>query len=113
VAIARALANGPSILLMDEPFGALDALTRESLQEELLTISEHERKTIVFVTHSISESIFLADRIIVMATQPGAVKKIFDVDLPFPRDRSSPEFVALEKDVKLLLRDEVRKVGIV
>jgi NitT/TauT family transport system ATP-binding protein len=112
VAIARALANFPSILLMDEPFGALDAQTREVLQEELLRISEQERKTIVFVTHSISESIFLADRIVVMATQPGAIKKVIDVGLPYPRDRSSPQFVGMERNVKQLVREEVEKLGV-
>ena len=112
VAIARALANQPSVLLMDEPFGALDAQTREVLQEEMLRIWEAERKTVVFVTHSISESIFLADRIVVMATLPGAVKEIIDVTLPYPRDRSSPEFVALERRVKHLVREEVEKLGV-
>ena len=89
VAIARALANHPSVLLMDEPFGALDAQTREVMQEELLRIWQQDKKTVVFVTHSISESIFLADRIVVMATRPGTIKEIVDVALPHPRDRSS------------------------
>ena len=79
IAIARALANAPSVLLMDEPFGALDAQTREVLQEELLRIWQHERKTVVFVTHSISESIFLSDRVVVMATRPGTVKDVIDM----------------------------------
>jgi NitT/TauT family transport system ATP-binding protein len=112
VAIARALANDPSVLLMDEPFGALDAQTREVLQEELLSIWEQHRKTVVFVTHSISESIFLADRIVVMATRPGAIKEIIDLDLPRPRDRSAPEFVALERHIKQLVRAEVQKLGV-
>jgi NitT/TauT family transport system ATP-binding protein len=113
VAIARALANHPSVLLMDEPFGALDAQTREVMQEELLRIWEQDKKTVVFVTHSISESIFLADRIVVMATRPGTVKEIVDVALPHPRDRSGAEFVALEREVKRLVREEVAKLGIV
>jgi NitT/TauT family transport system ATP-binding protein len=112
VAIARALANGPSVLLMDEPFGALDAQTREVLQEELLRIWEQERKTVVFVTHSISEAIFLADRIVVMATQPGSIKQVIDVPLHHPRDRSGPEFVAMERSIKQLVREEVQKLGV-
>ena len=112
VAIARALANHPSVLLMDEPFGALDAQTREVMQEELLRIWEQDKKTVVFVTHSISESIFLADRIVVMATQPGTIKEIVDVALPHPRERSSAEFVALEREIKRLVREEVAKLGV-
>jgi NitT/TauT family transport system ATP-binding protein len=113
VAIARALANGPSVLLMDEPFGALDAQTREVLQEELLRIWEQERKTVVFVTHSISEAIYLADHIVVMATQPGAIKALIDVTLCRPRDRSAPDFVRLERDIKRLVREEIEKLGVV
>jgi NitT/TauT family transport system ATP-binding protein len=113
VAIARALANGPSVLLMDEPFGALDAQTRETMQEELLRIWQEDRKTVVFVTHSISEAIFLGDRIIVMATRPGAVKEVIEVELAHPRERSTPDFVALERRIKQLVREEVEKLGIV
>jgi NitT/TauT family transport system ATP-binding protein len=113
VAIARALANAPSVLLMDEPFGALDAQTREVLQEELLRIWEQERKTVVFVTHSISEAIFLADRVVVMATQPGSIKSLIDVPLSHPRDRSGPDFVAMERSIKQLVREEVQKLGII
>jgi NitT/TauT family transport system ATP-binding protein len=112
VAIARALANRPSVLLMDEPFGALDAQTRESLQEEMLRIRQLERNTVLFVTHSISESLYLADRIVVMATRPGAVKQIFDVDLPYPRDRMGGAFLGLEQRIKQLVREEVVKLGV-
>lgn len=112
VAIARALANRPSVLLMDEPFGALDAQTRESLQEELLRIRQLERNTVLFVTHSISKSLYLADRIVVMATRPGTVKQIFDVDLPYPRDRLSAVFLDLERQIKVLVREEVLKLGV-
>jgi len=112
VAIARALANHPAIVLMDEPFGALDAQTREVMQEELLRIWEQDKKTVVFVTHSISESIFLADRIVVMATRPGTIKEIVDVTMPHPRDRSSAAFVALEREIKRLVREEVAKLGV-
>ena len=112
VAIARAFANSPSVLLMDEPFGALDAQTREILQEEMVRIWQRERKTVVFVTHSISESLFLADRIVVMATKPGTIKTVIDVDLPHPRERTEPGFIALEREVKHLVREEVDKLGI-
>ena len=112
VAIARAFANSPSVLLMDEPFGALDAQTREILQEEMVRIWQRERKTVVFVTHSISESLFLADRIVVMATKPGTIKTVIDVDLPHPRERTEPGFIALEREVKHLVREEVDKLGV-
>jgi NitT/TauT family transport system ATP-binding protein len=82
------------------------------LQEELLRIWEQERKTVVFVTHSISEAIFLADRIVVMATLPGSIKEVIDVPLAHPRDRSGPQFVALERSIKQLVREEVQKLGV-
>jgi ABC-type nitrate/sulfonate/bicarbonate transport system ATPase subunit len=112
VAIARALANDPSVLLMDEPFGALDAQTREVMQEELLKIWLEERKTIVFVTHSISESLYLADDIVVMTARPGRIKEVLRVDLPRPRERGSPEFTAIARTVERLVKEEVVKAGL-
>ena len=113
VAIARALANAPEVLLMDEPFGALDAQTREVMQEELLKIWLAERKTIVFVTHSISESIYLADEIVVMTARPGRIKEIVRVDLPRPRERGSQEFQAIARTIERLVKEEVLKAGLV
>src|SRR5436309_14735168 len=86
VGLVRALAIDPDILLMDEPFAALDAQTREVMQEELLRIMQHERKTMVFITHSIDEAILLGYRIAVMSTRPGRIKEILDVPLARPRD---------------------------
>jgi NitT/TauT family transport system ATP-binding protein len=102
VGIARALAIKPDLLLMDEPYGALDVQTRDLLQIELLRIWESERKTVVFVTHSIEEAIFLADRIVVMTPRPGRIDRIIEVPFPRPRDESikaTPEFLALRSDI--------------
>jgi NitT/TauT family transport system ATP-binding protein len=110
VAIARALANNPGIILMDEPFGALDAQTRETLQEELARIQRVEHKTIVFVTHSIREAVYLADRVVVMTSVPGRVKQVFSIKLPEVRDRFAPEFTHYEADITGVLREEVAKV---
>ena len=99
VAIARVLANDANILLMDEPFGALDALTREQLQNELLQIWKRTGVTTIFVTHSVEEAVLLADRVLVMSAGPGRIDSDFHIDLPRPRDVSSPEFNALRRDV--------------
>ncbi len=88
VAIARTLAYGPSILLMDEPFGALDAHTRTGLQNELLEIWERDRKTVLFVTHSVEEAVFLSDRVVVLTRSPGRIKETIRIDLPRPRRRA-------------------------
>ncbi len=92
VAIARALANHPDVLLMDEPFGALDAHTRILLQRELLKVWEMTRKTVVLVTHSVDEAIYLADRIVIMSSRPGRIRDIIDVDMQRPRSRAMPQF---------------------
>jgi NitT/TauT family transport system ATP-binding protein len=110
VAIARALAYDPEVLLMDEPFAAVDAQTRETMQDELLAIWEKTGKTIIFVTHSIEEAVGLADRVAVMSRQPGTVKTVVDINLPRPRRivdvRNSPEFSVLSSRVWELLQDK-------
>jgi ABC-type nitrate/sulfonate/bicarbonate transport system ATPase subunit len=99
VAIARVLANNANILLMDEPFGALDALTREQLQREMLQIWTRTRVTILFVTHSVEEEALLADRVLVMSAGPGRIESDIRIDLPRPRDVSSPEFNAVRREL--------------
>ena len=99
VAIARVLANDANILLMDEPFGALDALTREQLQHELLQICSRTGVTTIFVTHSVEEAVLLADRVLVMSAGPGRIESDFRIKLARPRDVSSPEFNALRRDI--------------
>jgi NitT/TauT family transport system ATP-binding protein len=110
VAIARALANNPSIILMDEPFGALDAQTREVLQDELSRIQRVEHKTILFVTHSIREAVYLADRVVVMTSAPGRIKQIFPIKLGDVRDRFTPEFTEYESEITRTVKEEVAKV---
>jgi NitT/TauT family transport system ATP-binding protein len=109
VAIARVLALDSPIMLMDEPFGALDALTRRNLQDELLRIWAELKKTIIFVTHSIEEAIYLADRIVVMTYRPGTVKRDILVDLPRLRDPSSPQFNALKRELGILVMEEQQR----
>jgi NitT/TauT family transport system ATP-binding protein len=109
VAIARVLALDSPIMLMDEPFGALDALTRRNLQDELLRIWSELKKTIVFVTHSIEEAIYLADRIVVMTYRPGTIKRDLMVDLPRLRDPASPEFNALKRELGELVMQEQQR----
>ena len=112
VAIARALAANPEILLMDEPFGALDAQTRAIMQEELVQIWEQEKKSVIYVTHSIDEAVFLSDRVVVMTARPGRIKSIYTIDLPRPRDtsiRSSAAFHRLSDAIRSDLFEEVNK----
>ena len=110
VAIARALANDPAVILMDEPFGALDAQTRETLQDELSKIQRVEHKTILFVTHSIREAVYLADRVVVMTSVPGRIRQVFPIKLPEVRDRFATEFTQYESDITRLVKEEVAKV---
>ncbi len=112
VSIARAFATDPDILLMDEPLGALDAQTRNILQEELMRIWEESRKTVVYVTHSIEEAILLGDRIAVFTARPGRIKAIYDVDIERPRSqelRTDHRFAELYNDIWHCLREEVER----
>ncbi|MGJ4968658.1 MULTISPECIES: ABC transporter ATP-binding protein [unclassified Bradyrhizobium] len=113
-AIARALANDPKILLLDEPFGALDNQTRVLMQEMLLGIWERDQKTVLFVTHDIEEAIFLGSRVLVMSARPGRVKADIKIELPHPRSykiKTSPEFVALKERLVEEIRAEALKVA--
>ncbi len=103
VALARVLANDPQILLMDEPFASLDALTRQEMQRQLLGIWEATRKTVVFVTHSIDEALYLADRVALMTPRPGRIQEIIAVDLPRPRDLTSDEFNRVRRQAAQVL----------
>jgi NitT/TauT family transport system ATP-binding protein len=115
VALARALANDPEILLMDEPFGALDSQTRSLMQELLLAIWEHAHKTVLFITHDIDEAILLGDRVHVMTARPGRIKEMVEIDLPRPRHvdvLTSAPFIALKRRIMALIHEEaVRAMG--
>jgi NitT/TauT family transport system ATP-binding protein len=107
VAIARAFAFDPAVLLMDEPFSALDEFTREILRHELLEVWERDQKTVIFVTHSVAEAVLLSDVIVVMSAQPGRIRAVVPVDLPRPRGEEielTPEFVEVERRVRAELR---------
>jgi ABC-type nitrate/sulfonate/bicarbonate transport system ATPase subunit len=113
-AIARALANEPKILLLDEPFGALDNQTRALMQELLLSVWETHKKTVLFVTHDIEEAIFMGNRVAVMTARPGRVKSITAIDLPHPRHytmKTSPQFSALKAHLVEEIRVESIKVA--
>ena len=112
VAIARAYTVNPQVLLMDEPFGALDAVTRNSMQEGLHRILEQERKTVVFITHSVEEATFLSSRVVVMATAPGRVREVIPVELPFPRPpeiKMDDRFIELRTHIEEQVQEEFRK----
>jgi NitT/TauT family transport system ATP-binding protein len=108
VALARVLVNDPKILLMDEPFAALDAQTRSMMQQELLGVWSAERRTAIFITHNIEEAVLLGDRVVVMTARPGRIKEIVAIELPRPRDVTSAEFNEIRRRIGALLEDEVQ-----
>ena len=114
VGIARALSVAPEILLMDEPFGALDAQTREDMGDELLKIWDQEKKTALFVTHGIDEAVFLADTVVVMSKGPGRVKEVLKIDLPRPRSaeiKDTPKFVEYRSYIRSLFKEGKKRGG--
>ncbi len=107
VAVARALAVDPEVLLMDEPFGALDAQTRNKMQKELLEIWEKTQKTVIFVTHSVDEAVYMSDRIVVLTRRPGTIREVMDIPIPRPRDRTSTDFARIRRHVLDLMDEPV------
>jgi NitT/TauT family transport system ATP-binding protein len=105
VAVARALAFDPQVLLMDEPFGALDAQTREELQELTVDVWQKTRKTVIYVTHNLSEAVYLGTRVVVFLPRPGRIREILTVNLPRPREALSPEFVDIQRKLDHLIRE--------
>ncbi len=106
VGIARALVNHPAITLMDEPFGALDAQTRNIMQDQLIKIIQHTSRTIVFITHSVDEALYLSDRVVVLTKRPSTIYKVIDVPWDRPRDRTNPEFTQMRKNILAYLEDQ-------
>lgn len=106
VGIARALVNHPAITLMDEPFGALDAQTRNIMQDQLIKIIQRTSRTIVFITHSVDEALYLSDRVVVLTKRPSTIYKVIDVPWDRPRDRTNPEFTQLRKNILAYLEDQ-------
>jgi NitT/TauT family transport system ATP-binding protein len=98
-AIARSLAYNPAVLLMDEPFAALDAMTRDDMQKMLTDVWSATRKSVVYITHNVSEAVYLGDKVVVLKAHPGSVKTTIDIDLPRYRDPLSPEFVRLQREI--------------
>lgn len=111
VGIARAMTTRPKLLLMDEPFGALDAQTRAVMQTELLRLLETHPSAVLFVTHGVDEAILLADRVVIMSPRPGRIRKILDIDLPRPRDPTSPEFTQLVRTVLDEIHDDISLIA--
>jgi len=108
VSLIRVLANDPEILLMDEPFAALDAQTRKDLQEELIRLWQDSYKTILFVTHNVEEAVFLGDRVVVMTARPGRIKEIIDISLERPRDVTAPDFNLVRREATRLVEEELK-----
>ena len=109
MAVARAIVNRPELLLMDEPFGALDAQTRNNLQDHVVRIWQSIDQTIVFVTHDIEEAIYLSTRVVLFTSRPGRIKEIVPIDLPHPRDRTSPEFIEYRNYCSKLIREKEKQ----
>jgi NitT/TauT family transport system ATP-binding protein len=110
VAIARALAYDPELLLMDEPFGSLDAQTKRRMIKDFITVWEETRKTVIFVTHSVEEALLLADKVYLFSARPSRIKQVFSVDLPRPRDISEPSFIGIQRELLASLDEEVEKM---